>query len=77
VHQKASIGSGIHFAELTTLGKLNILVNITFFSPQLFKIDRTDGSNVINNTTRNRTENAKFNIVIPLREISSPNSLNA
>jgi len=47
VHQQACIGSGVQFVKLTTpgklniFGKLNILVNITFFPPQLFKIGKT------------------------------------
>jgi hypothetical protein len=71
-HQMAPTGDGVEIVKLPMLGQLSILVNITFFQQQLYKID----TNNINNIPLNKSESVNFSITIP-KNIPSANSLNA
>ena len=53
-------------------GELSLLVNITFFQQQLYKI--TERNNNIDNIALNKSENVGFKIMISPNNVHSTNS---
>jgi hypothetical protein len=72
-HQKAPAGSGVQIVKLPMRGQSNLLVNITFFQQQL---NRIETRNNIDSTVSNKSENVRFSIMIPSKDVPSINSPN-